>query len=52
VIVKGEFAIVSGLKWQADLSKTTSFLYKQETAEIVTKVLRRNYWLIAPFNFD
>ncbi|CAB3998715.1 onco -induced transcript 3 -like [Paramuricea clavata] len=39
VIVKGEFTIVSGLIWQANLSNTTSLFYKQETAQIVTKIM-------------
>jgi hypothetical protein len=38
VKVEGEFDIVSGLKWQAELSDNTSFLYKQRTTEIVTEV--------------
>ena len=40
VKVEGEFAIVSGLKWQAELSNNTSFLYKQQTTKIVTEIMK------------
>ena len=45
VKVEGEFAIVSGLKWQAELSNNTSFLYKQQTTKIVTEV-SSSYFLV------
>ena len=38
--VEGEFVIVSGLKWQAELSNNTSFLYKQQTTKIVTEIMK------------
>jgi hypothetical protein len=39
VVVEAELKIVSGLIWSDSLSDKTSFLYKNETAKIVARVI-------------